>query len=92
MKNAKLRNTNGCGKAMNSNPSSLREKLSRCIIENQCEDGSIVISDQAAMLDELVDAVIAALPGTDKSLSQMAYRYKVLKLLEQAKSTVEKEQ
>lgn len=41
---------------------SLREQLSRCIIENQSEDGSIDISDQKAMLDELIDVMIAALP------------------------------
>lgn len=46
--------------------SSLREQLSRCIIENRSVDGSIDHSDQSVMLDELLaalqTAVLAAAP------------------------------
>lgn len=37
----------------------LREKLDRLIIENQSEDGSIDISDQRAMRDEIMQLAIA---------------------------------
>ncbi len=37
----------------------LREKLDRLIIENQSEDGSIDISDQRAMRDEILDLITA---------------------------------
>ena len=37
----------------------LREKLDRLIIENQSEDGSIDISDQRAMRDEIMQLITA---------------------------------
>ena len=37
----------------------LREKLDRLIIENQSEDGSIDISDQRAMRDEILELITA---------------------------------
>lgn len=42
---------------MKTTKETLRTTMSRLIIENQSEDGSIDISDQRAMLDEILELV-----------------------------------
>lgn len=48
-------------------PNNLDEQLSRLIIENQSEDGSIDISDQRAMKDEILELIQAY---TDKAVKE----------------------